>query len=339
MIKACSWLFLKGMRFPLAGLLILHISFIICAQTDPDKRRDTSAEIDWSKARLGPSTMRHMWITPIQVFSLLGDAKARIDQRYLHHVLSEMLLYFDRFSAVQNATVTGRSPYTMQDLFYRYQQQLDVQMKQCYRKELNNPSLKEIVRDERHHRLEIMNNCSAAINRPVVLNELASIFATAARQYLNELYVDWPHQQMGSQDHADPLRSVFSWCSILRDGTMHAMHHHVDSAVSGVLYISVPASQQHSAAAADVYGDAHASSEVSENRVGDLVFYDPRGSLPPFGRSLHVHPQPGDLVLFPGWLTHAVEPTAGSTPRVSISFNLDGKWELTTDINQGYVAD
>ena len=34
-----------------------------------------------------------------------------------------------------------------------------------------------------------------------------------------------------------------------------------------------------------------------------------------------IAPEPGLLVIFPGYLTHFVHPYAGATPRISIAFN------------------
>jgi hypothetical protein len=69
-----------------------------------------------------------------------------------------------------------------------------------------------------------------------------------------------------------------------------------------------------------------------------VVFEDPRGSLPPFGKTVHVVPKVGQLIIFPSWLVHSVLPTLTATPRISVSFNYDGQWELTSDINQAFYA-
>ena len=39
------------------------------------------------------------------------------------------------------------------------------------------------------------------------------------------------------------------------------------------------------------------------------------------GHYAQIDPVPGELILFPGWLSHAVAPHAGNTDRVSVSFN------------------
>eukprot|EP01039_Chlorochromonas_danica_P003898 gene3900-4259_t len=104
------------------------------------------------------------------------------------------------------------------------------------------------------------------------------------------------------------------WASVHANGSYHLAHHHENSMVSGVLYAATPAG------------------------AGDFVANDPRGPLPPFGRSQHFTPQLGDMILFPGWLMHSVLPTLSSLPRVSISFNFIGRWDTTTDLNQGFFV-
>ena len=42
----------------------------------------------------------------------------------------------------------------------------------------------------------------------------------------------------------------------------------------------------------------------------------------------HRHsPRPGDLVIFPGWLRHRVEPTLNTDLRISFTFNMFGLWQ------------
>ena len=63
-------------------------------------------------------------------------------------------------------------------------------------------------------------------------------------------------------------------------------------------------------------------------------------TAPPFYQHLKLPPTPGQLVLFPGWLVHAVTPnTAGplehevdGAQRVSFSFNLHGEWLDTSSL-------
>jgi hypothetical protein len=73
---------------------------------------------------------------------------------------------------------------------------------------------------------------------------------------------------------------------------------------------------------------------------GSLVFADPRGILPPFGNVVEHLPQEGELIVFPGWLGHQVQPSHFESPshvRVSFSCNAaGGGWTDTSDLNVAY---
>ena len=110
------------------------------------------------------------------------------------------------------------------------------------------------------------------------------------------------------------------WANVQRKGGSNAAHPHPGSFWSGVYYVDV----------GDVGGQP--------GQGGELQLYDPRGCLPrmlaPYlrygmpelhdaGRNISFVPSPGQCVLFPGWLFHAVNAYNGSSPRISVAFNLD----------------
>ena len=43
----------------------------------------------------------------------------------------------------------------------------------------------------------------------------------------------------------------------------------------------------------------------------------------PFSETISHKPEDGDLLLFPSYLLHEVEPNKGISPRVTIGFNID----------------
>ena len=100
------------------------------------------------------------------------------------------------------------------------------------------------------------------------------------------------------------------WATVHKEGIMHHMHDHPFALISGVYYVNVPEGS------------------------GDIVLYDPRPQ--------HSHedfvltPLPGEFLLFPSWLKHQVQGTVGKDPRISFAFNIDGKWEGTSDIAASY---
>eukprot|EP01012_Entosiphon_sulcatum_P015890 TRINITY_DN20856_c0_g1_i1.p1 TRINITY_DN20856_c0_g1~~TRINITY_DN20856_c0_g1_i1.p1 ORF type:complete len:248 (+),score=36.87 TRINITY_DN20856_c0_g1_i1:22-765(+) len=111
----------------------------------------------------------------------------------------------------------------------------------------------------------------------------------------------------GSSDFVEA--DLFVWASVHANGSYHMAHTHPGAVVSGVFYVSVP------------------------EAAGNLVFEDPRGPLPPFDNRFVHEPAEDQLVLFPSWLVHQVTPTAGESPRISISFNLAGEWEDTAELH------
>merc|ERR1712217_440963 len=74
--------------------------------------------------------------------------------------------------------------------------------------------------------------------------------------------------------------SIFNWCSVHGTGEFHGPHTHVGEYHVGVFYAQAGKS------------------------AGKLMFADPRGHSPPYGRSFFHTPRSGDLVFFPSWLSH-----------------------------------
>ena len=83
-----------------------------------------------------------------------------------------------------------------------------------------------------------------------------------------------------------------AWVGINRPGSSNTVHLHPGSHISGVFYVSVPGGG----------GDGRPSG-------GRLTLHDPRGSVSPsWGGPFSISPGDGDLVVFPSWLEHHVEP-------------------------------
>lgn len=103
------------------------------------------------------------------------------------------------------------------------------------------------------------------------------------------------------------------WATMHFSGISHLTHTHPNSLVSGVYYVEIP-----------------------KDNYGMLLLEDPRGPLPPFDNRIKIQPKEGDIVLFPSWLPHQVTPTSIEQPRISIAFNIPGKWEDTTNLSVEY---
>ena len=91
------------------------------------------------------------------------------------------------------------------------------------------------------------------------------------------------------------------WASVHTGGSTHPRHVHMGAVLSVVVYVNAPPG------------------------AGHISFHDPRGDVPPFENQVRHTPQPGDCLIFPPWISHAVGSSAcdeADGPRISISFNL-----------------
>lgn len=94
------------------------------------------------------------------------------------------------------------------------------------------------------------------------------------------------------------------WANLLRDGGYNTVHNHAAAVWSGCYYVCI------------------GEPDPGPPHNGWIEFQDPRGA------NIHSHkekvqPQPGLLLIFPGWLNHYVNPFRGRGERISIAFNLD----------------
>lgn len=112
----------------------------------------------------------------------------------------------------------------------------------------------------------------------------------------------------------DSKFKIHSWANVLTRGGYHAPHTHDNAFWSGVYYVSVGVADEN----------------VPLNGV--LELFDPRsaaGALRMHTKSTYQHkcripPEPGLMVLFPGWIKHMVHPFHGMGERISVAFNLMG---------------
>ena len=126
--------------------------------------------------------------------------------------------------------------------------------------------------------------------------EFVKLVETAARGVARFLHVD-----------RHPMAITGCWANINPHGAYHPTHHHPNNYLSGVYYVSIPATGSR------------------------IAFQDPRPSM--------IMPKPtqytrltangadaeskeGRLLIFPAWLKHSVGTNDGRSERISISFNL-----------------
>ncbi len=104
--------------------------------------------------------------------------------------------------------------------------------------------------------------------------------------------------------------TTFGWANVNRAGDVNLSHAHGAHHVSGVYYVETA-----EAAADDPY---RGRLELHDPRPAARVFVPPGF---PFGRRLHIMPNPSRMVLFPSWIDHGVLPFQGAGERISIAFN------------------
>lgn len=106
--------------------------------------------------------------------------------------------------------------------------------------------------------------------------------------------------------------AIKAWANISRAGNYHRQHNHPGACWSGAYFV-------------DSGGDA-----PGRPLSGLLELLDPRPftemvATPgdPFGQKAILRPEPGTIVVFPGWLYHFVNPHFGPGERISVAFNAE----------------
>jgi len=101
------------------------------------------------------------------------------------------------------------------------------------------------------------------------------------------------------------------WVNVLDTGGRQAMHNHANSFISGVVYLT------------DTHPDASTVFMKSPGGTDYAFRNDHAATKPgPYNADKWVSPvpSPGDMVLFPSYLMHAVPPNPGAR-RISMAFN------------------
>ncbi|MFJ3505414.1 TIGR02466 family protein [Streptomyces sp. NPDC090135] len=98
-----------------------------------------------------------------------------------------------------------------------------------------------------------------------------------------------------------------SWASLYRSGDRHEPHFHPNTALSAVYYVAAP---------------GMCEIELLDPRP-NADYYDPGISLAGESHRVRLACTPGELLVFPGWLKHAVPPFQDATPRMSVAWNLN----------------
>ena len=320
-------------------ILIIYIFILGCDQISIAAAVDNTASSSHSSST---TIMRQMWVTPIQTSNILSannGINRTQNEKLLAGIKREIQNHFVNYATNRSLIDEIHRKWdlhdeaTLSDSFYFYQ--LDIQKVAEYQ--------------QSHQRMKKLNR---------YYNSLQLIAKEYISTFLHECHLT-PQAIARIVDNKDS-DAFYMWASVHQHGSHHQAHHHVNSIVSGVFYISLPSIEQptssssSSSSSTDSTKHAESSKINSNNRVGSIVFEDPRGNLPPFGKSFRYTPSVGDLVLFPGWLVHRVDPTTIAIAtrnkdtdrvdmfdnlRISVSFNVAGNWNDISDVNNGYYVD
>lgn len=115
--------------------------------------------------------------------------------------------------------------------------------------------------------------------------------------------------EMDYETKGKDIQMTDFWMNIMGPRTVHTMHIHPHSVISGTYYVQIP------------------------KGAGCIKFEDPRSNY--FMATLakktnapekhqtfvNVQPQEGEIVLFESWMRHEVPPNASELDRISVSFN------------------
>ncbi len=152
------------------------------------------------------------------------------------------------------------------------------------------------------------NNSSGNLSHTRMLKPNDSPLFTKAAELISPKLVDYGVHLLGER-----IRWLMKemWVNVMDTGGRQAMHNHANSFISGVVYLT----------------PTHPGSQTvfmkSPGGTDFLLKNDHPGTTPnEFNADKWVSPapDPGDLVLFPSYLMHAVPPNQGER-RITLSFN------------------
>jgi len=152
------------------------------------------------------------------------------------------------------------------------------------------------------------NNSSPRLSHTEMLKPSDSPLFVEAAALITPKLIDFGAQLFGER-LGWSLKEM--WVNVLDTGGHQAMHNHANSFISGVVYLT----------------PTHASSQTvfmkSPGGTDFMFRNDHAGMTPgPFSADKWISPapHPGDMVLFPSYLMHAVPPNQGER-RITLSFN------------------
>jgi uncharacterized protein (TIGR02466 family) len=174
--------------------------------------------------------------------------------------------------------------------------------------------LAALIRDKERGKSDLTTDYLAGnlfeLDHPGV-NWLRTAVNGAVVEYLRWAGIDYPVNW-----------AIQGWANVNRFGDYHDYHNHPRAYLSGTYYLQVPARMEKLRTRGD-------------GRPGCITFYDPRYAVnagaikndPYVEPEYTVQLEAGLLMLWPGFVNHFVHPNLSKQPRITISFNINLKWQ------------
>tara|TARA_R110000803_G_scaffold54056_1_gene110627 strand:- start:209 stop:796 length:588 start_codon:yes stop_codon:yes gene_type:complete len=143
----------------------------------------------------------------------------------------------------------------------------------------------------------------STIETPIEKNINSKILKEKIKFYVEEYLKFW------DWDTSFLIKMKDCWVNIAKKGSFQEEHNHSSCLISGVIYINV--NQQS--------GNFQLMNPLSSESI---LLGEPKN----FGNVYNINPQPGMIILFPGWMAHRALPSESNIDRISISFNIISKY-------------
>lgn len=121
----------------------------------------------------------------------------------------------------------------------------------------------------------------------------------------------------------NPLFTTMSWLNKTVQGKSHYQHHHVNSIITGVLYLTDEPAPI----------DLHTNCNVISNPL--KMFPNTYNEFNSHKNTLNI--RKGNLILFPSYLEHSTHVTTSTVNRISLSFNTWISGEIGQVVNYSYL--
>ena len=155
----------------------------------------------------------------------------------------------------------------------------------------------------------------------------------------------WEEDGEPPEVYNEPVKECMEgWVNVSGAGDLNTLHHHSGATWSGAYYVDTGKGDVDGFTGGNLLlrftrGMTYIEDTGQGNMEPDEDLHVPRmqmmdGTTDPegpekeaaefdhFGRYAHVEPEPGTLIIFPAWLSHAVAPHLGNSDRISVSFNV-----------------